>query len=138
MGFNRFRWWTYSKKPKKLKKSAPLIDKIRNGDFDLSIYLQDVPLAEQDYKEKYEKAAAEYDTTDEFARHNHAHAQARKRNEARLKLLENGTEDELKVLTTLRNELEKEFGEDLWDDATSVETGLETVEQIYDYYNERT
>lgn len=136
MGFNRFRWWTYSKKPKKLKKSAPLIEKIRHGDYDLSIYLQDVPLAEKDYEERYQKAADEYDTTDEFAKHSHAHAQARKRNEARLKLLEEGTVDELKTLKRLRNDLEKEFGEDLWDEATSVETGLETVEDIYDYYKE--
>ena len=34
MSYNRFRWWTKGRPNKPLKADAPLLLKIRNGDFD--------------------------------------------------------------------------------------------------------
>jgi hypothetical protein len=36
MGYNPFRWWTKGRPNKPLKADAPLLLKIRNGDFDYS------------------------------------------------------------------------------------------------------
>ena len=38
MGYNKFRWWTKGRVNKPLKADAPLLLKIRNGDFDYSHY----------------------------------------------------------------------------------------------------
>ena len=37
MAYNKFRWWTKGRPNKPLKTDAPLLLKIRNGDFDYSI-----------------------------------------------------------------------------------------------------
>jgi hypothetical protein len=55
------------------------------------------------------------------------------RNVARLKLEEEGMRDEFRILNELRESLNVEFGADLWDDATSVEVGNETIEDIYNW-----
>ncbi len=36
MGYNPYRWWTKGRPNKPLKAEAPLLLKIRNGDFDYS------------------------------------------------------------------------------------------------------
>ena len=36
MAYNKFRWWTKGKTHNPLKSDAPLLLKIRNGDFDYS------------------------------------------------------------------------------------------------------
>jgi hypothetical protein len=36
MSYNKFRWWTKGRTHKPLKSDAPLLLKIRNGDFDYS------------------------------------------------------------------------------------------------------
>ena len=33
MAYNKFRWWTKGRKTKPLPQNAPLLLKIRNGDF---------------------------------------------------------------------------------------------------------
>ena len=38
MGYNPFRWYTNGKRKKPLKKSEPLLLRIRNGDFEYSPY----------------------------------------------------------------------------------------------------
>ena len=41
MGYNPFRWYTKGRRKKPLKKSPPLLLKIRNGDFEYSPYFDD-------------------------------------------------------------------------------------------------
>jgi len=48
MGYNKFRWWTNGRRKKPLPKSAPLLLKIRNGDFEYSPYFEE---AEDNRKE---------------------------------------------------------------------------------------
>jgi hypothetical protein len=41
MGRQTFNWWRRTNKKKRLSKKAPLIDKIKHGDFELSQYLSE-------------------------------------------------------------------------------------------------
>jgi hypothetical protein len=41
MARTTFNWWRRNKKRKTLPKSAPLLDRIKNGDFDVSQYLEE-------------------------------------------------------------------------------------------------
>lgn len=138
MSYNRFQWYSKKTKPKRLPESRPLLLRIRNNDFDISHYLKQVPTVEKEYEDKYNESWDKNEQADSFERHQLAHQNARMRNVARLKLKEEGMFDELNILKKLRDSLNDEFGEDHWDEATSVELGLETVEDIYWYYKEKT
>ncbi len=137
MSYNKYRWFTDKPKPKTLPESFPLLLRIRNNDFDVSHYLKQVPTVEREYDEKYQESWESNPQADNFERHHLAHQNARMRNVARLKLEEEGMFDEVKILEKLRDGLKDEFGEDYWDDVTSPELGLETIEDIYWKYKEK-
>lgn len=138
MAYNRYKWYSKFRKKKTLKESEPLLLRIRNGDFQYSRYLREVKVVEREYQEKYEESWDSNPQADYHERHHLAHQNARMRNVARLKLEEEGMKDELKILNKLRDGLEDEFGEDHWDEATSPELGLETIEDVYWFYKEKT
>lgn len=138
MGYNPYRWYSKGKKHKTLPESRPLLLRIRNGDFGLSHYLKQIPRVKREYEDKYQEAWDSYPGGDQFERHQHSHRTARMRNVARLKLEEEGMFDEIQIFQKLRDSLKDEFGEDCWDEATSPEIGLETIEDIYWYYKEKT
>jgi hypothetical protein len=58
------------------------------------------------------------------------------RNVAYLKLMEEVMVDEDRILKKLRDGLFDEFGSDYWENATSIEMGLKTIEDIYWKYKE--
>ena len=65
MAYNKFRWWTKGRPNKPLKADAPLLLKIRNGDFDYSYMFSEAKVV----RETAEKASADayknYGGTDE-------------------------------------------------------------------------
>jgi hypothetical protein len=54
LNYNQFRWWRrWDSKNKPLHKLKPLLDKIRNGDFDYSHYYWQAQFCEIEMNEKY-------------------------------------------------------------------------------------
>lgn len=54
LNYNQFRWWRrWDSKNKPLHKLKPLLDKIRNGDFDYSHYFWQAQFCEIELNEKY-------------------------------------------------------------------------------------
>jgi len=51
MAYNKFRWWTNGRPNKPLKADAPLLLKIRNGDFDYSYMFSEARL-DKEYAQK--------------------------------------------------------------------------------------
>ena len=54
MGYNPFRWYTKGRRKKPLKKSEPLLLKIRNGDFEYSPYFDEVKEVEKEGQKIYD------------------------------------------------------------------------------------
>lgn len=136
MSYNPYKWFSKGKSHKPLKPSAPLLLKIRNGDFNPSSYFAEATVARKEYQAIYDKEYDSHSTDEISVKKFHAHQSARMRNVAYLKLNEAAMFDEEKILRKLKDELVSEFGIDLWDTVTSVEVGLETVEDIYWKYKE--
>ena len=54
MGYNPFRWYTNGKRKKPLKKSEPLLLRIRNGDFEYSPYFDEVKMVRAEGQKIYD------------------------------------------------------------------------------------
>jgi len=138
MGYNPFRWYTsgkYRKKP--LYSSAPLLLKIRNGDFEYSPFYKE---AEDNHK-MYDKMYNEYMNTSPIQNINdkkhEAHQHAKMKRIKAMKLEEKGWEEEQVRLAQLRKELESEFGKDLWDKCLERQRGKGTTEDMYWWYKKQ-
>lgn len=138
MGYNPFRWYTsgkYRKKP--LYSSAPLLLKIRNGDFEYSLFYKE---AEDNHK-MYNKMYNEYMDTSPIKNINdkkhEAHQHAKMKRIKAMKLEEKGWEEEQTRLAQLRKELESEFGKDLWDKCLERQRGKGTTEDMYWWYKKQ-
>jgi hypothetical protein len=139
MAYNPFRWYTsgkYRKRP--LKSSAPLLLKIRNGDFESSPFFREAEDARNDYKKMYNQYIEESHTKDEFTLKHEAHNYARMKNVKALKLDEKADEEENMRLHQLRLELTEEFGKDLWNKAHERQRGKGTTEDLYWWYKKQT
>lgn len=138
MGYNKYRWFSTKPKPKTLPNSHTLLLRIRNGDYSISHYFAEVNTVEEEYESGYKDTWSKYPNSDNFERHHLSHESVRMKNVRKLKLEEVGMLDEIEILNKLRKELKKEFGKDLWETATSVETNLKTIEDIYWFYYKNT
>jgi anaerobic ribonucleoside-triphosphate reductase len=125
MGYNPFKWYTKGKK-KRLAPSAHLFDKIQNGDFDYSHYYTEAEEARKEYSSLFQK------TMDETGDYAMARTAAKMKNVRALKLDEEAFKDEQKMLWSLKNELEEEFGFCLWD--KMMKAKQMDLEELYDYY----
>jgi hypothetical protein len=125
MGFNPFKWYTKGKK-KRLAPSAHLFDKIQNGDFDYSHYYTEAEEARKEYASLFQK------TMDETGDYAMARSAAKMKNVRALKLDEEAFNDEQKMLWSLKNELEEEFGFCLWD--KMMKSKQMDLEELYDFY----
>ena len=136
--YNPFRWFTkgsYRKKP--LKSSAPLLLRIQNGDFEYSPFLRESVDEEQNYQEKYNQFMETSMIADINNKKVEAHQHAKMRRIASQKLMEKGLEEELTRLHELRNQLEIEFGKDLWDACLETQRGSGTTEDMYWWYKKQ-
>lgn len=134
MGYNKYRWWTKGRVNKPLKADAPLLLKIRNGDFEYSYMFNEAIELRQSAKKAYEQTYKNYGGTDEKNRIEAALEAGRMKRVKAIKLELEAHVDEQKILWKLRKELEKEFGKDLWDKAMERQRGKGTLEDLYEWY----
>ena len=137
MGYNPYRWWTKGRPNKPLKADAPLLLKIRNGDFDYSYMFNEAASQRASAEEAYNQTYKNYGGTDEKNRQEAALDASRMKRVKAIKLeLEAGRDEEM-ILWKLRMELKKEFGKDLWDKAMERQRGKGTLEDLYWWYKKQ-
>jgi hypothetical protein len=137
MGYNKFRWWTKGRPNKPLKADAPLLLKIRNGDFDYSYMFNEAIEMRESAKQVYELTYKNYGGNDEKNRIEAALEASRMRRVKALKLeLEGGREEQI-TLWKLQMELKKEFGKDLWEKSLERQRGKGTLEDLYMWYKKQ-
>ena len=137
MAYNRFRWWTKGRPNKPLKSDAPLLLKIRNGDFDYSYMFTEARGVREDSKRVYEQAYKNYGGTDEKSRNEAALEASRMRRLTAIKLELEAFRDENLTLWKLQHELKKEFGKDLWEKSLERQRGKGTLEDLYWWYKKQ-
>ena len=138
MGYNKFRWWTKGRPNKPLKADAPLLLKIRNGDFNYSyMFSEAIEMRETQHK-VYQQAYDKYGGTDERNRIQAALEASQMKRVKALKLEFEANKDENMILYKLRSELTKEFGKDLWNKAMERSRGKGTLEDLYNWYKKQT
>jgi hypothetical protein len=139
MGRNTFNWWRRNKKRRTLKKNAPLLLRIENGDFELSQYWDEANL-ELDTKQRLtefeEERGKQLGLRYETVRQNvfNATDQYQRRYN---RLFKDFTEDEDRMLDDLRESLKKEFGKDMWDKCMERQRGKGRVIDIYYWYKKQ-
>lgn len=137
MGYNKFRWWTKGRKIKPLPANAPLLLKIRNGDFDYSYMFNEVKSVDMEAVSIYEKTYKNYIGNDEKNRVEAAMEATRMKRVKARKLEIEAHYDEIRILNKLQKELESEFGVDLWDKALMKKRGKGTIEDLYWWYKKQ-
>jgi hypothetical protein len=137
MGYNPFRWWTRGKTHRPLKADAPLLLKIRNGDFDYSYMFNEAKQMRETQQKTYQQAYDNYGGTDERNRIQAALEASQMKRVKALKLEFEANKDENMILYKLRSELTKEFGKDLWDKAMERQRGKGTLEDLYFWYKKQ-
>ena len=137
MGYNPFRWWTKGRPNKPLKAEAPLLLKIRNGDFDYSYMFSEAKQVTETAQNSYNEAYMNYGGTDQRNREQAAIEASRMKRVKAIKLeLEAGRDEEM-ILWKLRMELKKEFGKDLWEKSLERQRGKGTLEDLYWWYKKQ-
>jgi hypothetical protein len=135
--YNKYRWWTKGRPNNPLKADAPLLLKIRNGDFDYSYMFNEAIVMRETAKQVYDLTYKNYGGTDEKNRVEAALEASRMRRVKALKLeLEGGREEQI-TLFKLQIELKKEFGKDLWEKAMERQRGKGTLEDLYMWYKKQ-
>ena len=137
MAYNKFRWWTKGRPNKPLKADAPLLLKIRNGDFDYSYMFNEAKFVKESAQKAYDETYKNYGGTDEGNRKEVALEASRMKRLKAIKLELEANSDENKILWKLQTELKKEFGKDLWDKAMERQRGKGTIEDLYWWYKKQ-
>ena len=134
MGYNPFRWWTKGRPNAPLKSEAPLLLKIRNGDFDYSYMFNEAASQRASAEEAYNQTYKNYGATDEKNRQEAALEAGRMKRVKALKLELEANREEQMTLWKLQMQLKMEFGKDLWDKAMERQRGKGTLEDLYWWY----
>jgi hypothetical protein len=137
MAYNKFRWWTKGRPNKPLKVDAPLLLKIRNGDFDYSYMFSEAKIVKESAKKDSEDAYKNYGGTDEQNRIEASLEAGRMKRIKSIKLELEAMTDENRILWKLRKELTREFEKDLWDKAMERQRGKGTLEDLYMWYKKQ-
>lgn len=137
MAYNKFRWWTKGRTNKPLKADAPLLLKIRNGDFDYSYMFSEAKIVKEAAKEASEDAYKNYGGTDEQNRIQASLEAGRMKRIKALKLEIEADKNEKSILWKLQKELKQEFGKDLWNKAMEKQRGKGTLEDLYMWYKKQ-
>ena len=139
MSYNPFRYFTegkYRKRP--LKSSAPLLLKIKNGDFEYSPYFLEAKDNEKLYNDMFNQYMETSGISDINDRKVEAHQYAKMKRIKAQKLMEVGDKEENLRLLQLRKELTNEFGEDLWEEAMEAKLGGKgTTLDLYLWYKKK-
>jgi hypothetical protein len=137
MGYNKYRWFTKGRPNKPLREDAPLLLKIRNGDFDYSYMFGEARDTRQSAKLASENAYKNYRGTDDKNRNEVALEAGRMKRIKAIKLELEAFANENKILWKLQGDLKKEFGKDLWDKAMELKRGFKTMEDLYWWYKKK-
>jgi hypothetical protein len=137
MGYNPFRWWTKGRPNKPLNADAPLLLKIRNGDFDYSYMFNEAASQRASAEEAYSQTYKNYGGTDERNRKEAALEAGRMKRIKAIKLELEAFKNEELILWKLRAELKKEFGKDLWEKSLERQRGKGTLEDLYWWYKKQ-
>ena len=137
MAYNKFRWWTKGRPNKPLNADAPLLLKIRNGDFNYSYMFNEAITQRAASKEAYDQAYKNYGGTDEKNREEAAIEAGRMKRIKAIKLEIEAAKNELMTLWKLQMELKKEFGKDLWEKSLERQRGKGTLEDLYMWYKKQ-
>ena len=140
MSYNPFRYYTegkYRKRP--LKSSAPLLLKIKNGDFEYSPYFLEAKDNEKLYNDMFNQYMETSCISNINDRKVEAHQYAKMKRIKAQKLMEVGDKEENLRLIQLRKELTLEFGQDLWEEGMEAKlSGRGTTEDLYWWYKKKT
>ena len=137
MSYNKFRWYTKGRPNKPLHSDAPLLLKIRNGDFDYSYMFSEAREVKESAKKASEDAYNNYGGTD-IKNRNEASLEAGRMKRIRaIKLELEAHADENRILWKLQQELKKEFGKDLWEKSLERQRGKGTLENLYYWYKKQ-
>ena len=137
MAYNKFRWWTKGRPNKPLNADAPLLLKIRNGDFNYSYMFSEASSQRAASKEAYDQAYKNYGGTDEKNRQEAAIEAGRMKRIKAIKLEIEAAKSEQMTLWKLQMELKKEFGKDLWEKSLERQRGKGTLEDLYMWYKKQ-
>ena len=138
MGYNPFRWFTEGKyRTKPLKTKFPLLLKIRNGDFEYSPFFLEAKDNEKLYDDMFQQFMETSLIRNLNDRRIEAHEYAKMKRIKANKLMEKGVEEEQTRLHELKNQLELEFGKDLWDNCLEKLRGKGTTEDMYWWYKKQ-
>ena len=137
MAYNKFRWWTKGRPNKPLNTDAPLLLKIRNGDFDYSYMFNEALTQRESAEQAYNQAYKNYGGTDEKNRQEAALEAGRMKRIKAIKLEMEAAKNEQMTLWKLQIELKKEFGKDLWNKAMERQRGKGTLEDLYWWYKKQ-
>lgn len=135
MGYNKFKWWRNGARKKPLSSNAHLYDKIVNGDFDISDFFKQAFEARKKANRAYELAYKKYGGNSDFDRCESARDASRMDRVRALKLEFEGELDEIRILNSLRSELQKKFGVDVWDEMMN-ESPMD-LDELYNYYYQK-
>ena len=137
MAYNKFRWFTKGRPKKPLKEDAPLLLKIRNGDFDYSYMFNEARDVRKTAILASENAYKNYGGTDIKNRNEVAMEAGRMKRIKAIKLELEAFANENRILWKLQGDLKKEFGKDLWDKAMELKRGFKTIEDLYWWYKRK-
>jgi len=137
MAYNKFRWWTKGRPNKPLKADAPLLLKIRNGDFNYSYMFSEARSVKESAKKACEDAYKNYGGTDEQNRNEASLEAGRMKRIKAIKLEMEAYADENRILWKLQGELKREFGKDLWEKSLERQRGKGTLEDLYYWYKKQ-
>ena len=121
----------------KLKPEAPLLLKIRNGDFDYPTLFNKVKELRESAETTYDEVYKNYIGTNERDRIESALEVSRMQRAKALKLELDAELMEYNTLNRLKHELKREFEMDLWDEAMDSDLEDPSVEGLYKWYKKR-
>ena len=137
MAYNKFRWWTKGRPNKPLKAEAPLLLKIRNGDFNYSYMFNEAIEMRESAKGIYDLTYKNYGGTDEKNRVEAALEAGRMKRIKAIKLEIEAAKNEQMTLWKVQMELKKEFGKDLCEKSLERQRGKGTLEDLYWWYKKQ-
>jgi len=133
MAYNKFRWWVTGRIKKPLPSTKPLLDRIRNGDFEYSPYFEQAESQRKLSDELFDTTFKNSKSNSYITKYMDSLDSGRMNRVRALKLDDEAHKHEYNRLCTLREALFKEFGFDLWDSVMNDDFNGNT-EDLYWYY----
>ena len=133
MAYSKFRWWVTGRIKKPLPSTKPLLDRIRNGDFEYSPYFEQAESHRKISDELFDTTFKNSKSNSYITKYMDSLDSGRMNRVRALKLDDEAHKHEYNRLCTLREALFKEFGFDLWDSVINGDFNGNT-EDLYWYY----